>query len=892
LGTEAYSVYETTDGRLWVSASNGLWRWKPGPPKLYRASLFRSCSNQGLSEIPNGGVLATSCDGLRQVVGDRLEAFSPPWPHEAGQAKTVLRDRDGGLWIGSEAAGLFHLHQGRVDRFSSFDGLSGDRINRLFEDREGNVWDTTDKGFDRFRALSAATFSARQGLTDTPLSVLADRDGSLWIAALTGLFRWRDGRVTAYRAQRIQSSSAPAVDQVIVPGLPDKDALSLFQDHRGRIWYGGGYLSRLGQLENGRFIPLEGVPAGFVDSIAEDAQGNLWIAHRQAGLLRVSSDLSVERASLAQTPSAPYVFRLASDPVRGGVWIGHYTGGVVRFADGRVRESYSAADGLGRGVVNDIRVAADGTVWVATNGGLSRINRTGRVATLDSRGGLPCDRVIATIDADDGATWAHTACGMARIDRAELDAWSAAMDHGLARPAIRPLVVSEFEGVANSDSVNSASPHLARTADGKLWFTALDGVTMVDPRRLNLNPVPPPVHIEQVTADDTVHDPAPGLRLPALTRYLAIDYTALSLSAPEKVHFRYRLEGFDRTWREVVNVRQALYTNLPPKDYRFRVMASNNDGVWNTVGDALDFSIAPAWWQTDGFGVSVILAVLATLAGGYWLRMRAVHKDHEIERRMQNLRLELAHANRVAGMGQLTASIVHEVSQPLSGIITNASTTLRMASADHPDIEGVKATAQRTLRDGNRARDVVTRLRAMYSKREAGAELLALREVAGEVIALTAHELRRREVALQSRFEGEPRFVRGDRVQLQQVILNLVLNGADAMAEVTDRAKLLTIEVWFDPASGVSLSVSDTGTGLGDIDPKKLFEAFFTTKEGGMGIGLSVSRSIIEAHGGTISAANNEGPGATFRFTLPLAKETGRTGGGDPSGPNGPLPGR
>jgi signal transduction histidine kinase/ligand-binding sensor domain-containing protein len=893
LGETVYSVHESPEGRLWVYATNGVWLWKPGPPRRYQAPRLSRCTTQTLSETPNDAILASTSDGLRQVAGDKLEVAALPWPPEAGSTSCILRDRDGGLWIGSQEAGLVHFHQGRMDLFSMSDGLSGKLIKRLFEDREGNIWVATDKGLDRFRALSAATFSSPQGLTDIPSSVLADRDGSLLVGTPTGLFRWRDGRMTAYRAQRPAPGLMVTADQVVVPGLPDHVAPSLFQDQRGRIWFGGGYLARFGHLENSRFIPLNGVPPGFVDAIVEDAQGSLWIAHRDAGLLRISSDLSVEPA-----PGAPAfgrgALRLASDPLRGGLWIGRFGGGgVVRLANGRVRETYSAADGLGGGRVYDVRVSADGSVWAATDGGLSRINKAGRIATLDSRSGLPCDQVLATVEADDGATWAYTACGMARIARAELDAWSAAVDRGQARPAIRPLILGESDGVAdNTNGVSTASPHLVKTADGKLWFVASDGVTMVDPRRLHLNPLPPPVHIEQVTADDTVRDPAPGLKLPALTRYLAIDYTALSLAAPEKVHFRYKLDGFDKTWREVVNVRQALYTNLPPKDYRFRVIASNNDGVWNTVGDALDFSIAPAWWQTDWFGMSALLTVLLMLAGGYWLRIRAIHREHDIERRLQNLRLELAHANRVAGMGQLTASIVHEVSQPLSGIITNASTSRRMLSAEQPDIQGALAASERTIRDGNRARDVVARLRAMFSKREAGAELLALRDVAGEVIALTAHELRRREVALQSRFEGDPRFVRGDRVQLQQVILNLVLNGADAMAEVTDRPKLLTIEVRFDPKLGVCLSVSDTGTGLGDTDPKRLFEAFFTTKEGGMGIGLSVSRSIIEAHGGTISAANNEGPGATFRFTLPLAKETGRTGGGDPSGPNGPLPGR
>jgi PAS domain S-box-containing protein len=232
-------------------------------------------------------------------------------------------------------------------------------------------------------------------------------------------------------------------------------------------------------------------------------------------------------------------------------------------------------------------------------------------------------------------------------------------------------------------------------------------------------------------------------------------------------------------------------------------------------------------------------------------------------------RSELAHVARITTLGALTASIAHEVNQPLSGIITNASTGLRMLAADPPNIEGALETVRRTLRDGNRAADVIARLRAFFGKKNFTSELVDLNEAAQEVIALSLSELQRGRVILQSEFaEGLPP-VTGDRVQLQQVILNLFLNASDAMTGVDDRPRQLVIRTELDEADQVRLSVQDTGIGFDQNNAERLFDAFYTTKSAGMGIGLSVSRSIIEGHHGRLWASSNDGPGATFAFSIP-----------------------
>lgn len=233
------------------------------------------------------------------------------------------------------------------------------------------------------------------------------------------------------------------------------------------------------------------------------------------------------------------------------------------------------------------------------------------------------------------------------------------------------------------------------------------------------------------------------------------------------------------------------------------------------------------------------------------------------------VRAELAHMARVTTLGALTASIAHEVNQPLSGIITNASTCLRMLAAEPPNLDGARETARRTIRDGNRASEVITRLRGLFAKKEVASEPLDLNEATREVIALSMSELQRNRVILRPELAENLPVVTGDRVQLQQVILNLLLNAADAMSEVEDRPRQLLVRSEPEGEEAVRLTVQDAGTGIDPGNADRLFEAFYSTKQAGMGIGLSVSRSIIESHRGRLWASPNDGPGATFAFTVP-----------------------
>jgi PAS domain S-box-containing protein len=282
--------------------------------------------------------------------------------------------------------------------------------------------------------------------------------------------------------------------------------------------------------------------------------------------------------------------------------------------------------------------------------------------------------------------------------------------------------------------------------------------------------------------------------------------------------------------------------------------------------------------MTTGGAVKHIrgLARVMTQSGGSPLFIGAlqdVTASKLAEEALDKARSELAHVSRVTMLNTLTGSIAHEINQPLSGIITNASTCLRMLNGDPPNVDGARETARRTIRDGNRASDVITRLRALYSKKEFTTELLDLNEATREVIALSLSDLQRNRVVLRSELAQHLPPVRGDRVQLQQVILNLLRNACDAMLGIDDRPRQMLIRTRREDAGLVRLSVQDAGTGINPGDSEKLFEAFYTTKSGGMGIGLSVSRSIVERHHGRLWAEPNDGPGTIFSFSIPCRPE-------------------
>ena len=648
LGSGVRKLYEDSRGNLWAATDTGVWRWKPSNAQYYPVTEPSSFS--GLAEDSGGAILISTDKGVSRLVDGRIEVYPLPGTVQQFKSRSLLRDRDGSLWIGILDRGLLHVHGGRTDLFASSDGLSGDRVNDLFQDREGNIWVATINGLDRFRGFAVRTFTVKQGLSNASVqSVMADKEGNIWLGTAGGLDRWTNGNIATYDKR-----------QGKLDGLPPE---SLFQDSGGRIWV--STRRSFGYLVNYRFVPLSAVPGGFV-AITQDSTGNLWVAHPDHGLFRLQEERVVQNIPWAGLSHKDFATALAADLNR-GLWLGFFNGGLAYLADGGVRASYTAGDGLGEGRVNYLRIGSDGTLWAATEGGLSRLNN-GRIATLTSKNGLPCDAVNWVIEDDDHSFWLYMSCGLVRIARLEMDGWAAAADQDKnTKHTVKATVFDSSDGVRTIATVGLGA-QVAKSADGKLWFLPWDGVSVIDPQHLPFNRIPPPVHIEKITADGKTYGVASDLR--PNVRELEIDYTALSLVIPEKVRFRYKLEGFERDWQDAGNRRQAFYTNLPPRNYRFRVIACNNSGVWNDQGATLDFVIPPAWYQTNWFRAACIFAFLAMIWGAYEFRVRQLAYHF-------NMRLE----ERVSERTRIAREIHDTLLQSFHGLLMNFQTASRLLPA-------------------------------------------------------------------------------------------------------------------------------------------------------------------------------------------------------------------
>ena len=778
-GNAVFSVFEDR-GTLWVGANTGLWRWAPGPPARYATA---SGIIADLIKRGDEPLLAATTAGLQRFTGEALQAHPLSGVDSRFNARRLLQDHDGGLWIGSQSRGLIHVHQGRVDLFTPSHGLSGDSVDALYEDREGNIWVGTNQGLDQFRELSVATISRTQGLpTDFAVSVLPARDGSVWVGSAAGVTRWREGRPTTYRTR---------------DGLPDDRVTTLFEDSTGRL-----LLSTLGGIatfEGGRFRRIPALSfTRVVYNIVEQRAGDFWLSDQEQGLIHFSAEDIVTRTPWSALGHEDHATALVLDRVRNGLWIGFYRGGIAFLKDGAILASYGTANGLGAGRVAELQLDPDGVLWVGTAAGLSRVTERG-ITTLTTRNGLPCDAVHAMVADTAGSRWLRTSCGLVRISEAEWAAWIADPNR-----SVKITLFDASDGVRSQATPIGFTPTAAWLPDGRLWFAMTSGIGILDPGKLPVNTLPPPVHIEQVVADRKPHVTAMNaggnVLLPPLVHDLQIDYTALSLIAPSKIRFRYRLDGVDRDWLDVGQRRQAFYTNLGPGRYRFRVTAANNSGVWNEAGASVDFSIAPAYYQTAWFRFASVLTVLVVLVATYQFRLRQIARDF-------NMRLD----ERVNERTRIARELHDTLLQSFQGLMLRFQSARDLLPAQPAKavkaLDGALDRADQAIAEG---RDAIQNLRSSTT----------VNNELAQAIATLAQELNNgsdgEKVSAMFRMsvEGSPRdlhpIVRDDIHRIAREALRNAFHHA--------QAGRIEAEVTYSPRE-LRLRIRDDGKG---IDPEHL----------------------------------------------------------------------
>jgi signal transduction histidine kinase/ligand-binding sensor domain-containing protein len=607
----AVALGEDTLGNLWIG-SYMLSRWRPGSSTLYfEEELKHLKGDPGVLDVaagPSGSVWA-ALEGTGPKLGVRHFADGK-WSSYVVKgfdgshvrAHSLFADRDGSLWVGGETQGLYRIHDGVADHYGRVDGLAGDSVNAIYQDREGNLWVATHGGVDFFRDTPVVTFSMREGLSaDAAGSVQASRDGVVWVGNEEALNVLRDGTISAIGASH---------------GLPGRDVTSLFEDHTHRLWL--GVSEKVVIYEKGRFIEVSKpdgsalATGGDVQAITEDTDHNIWVLTADTvthHMFRIQDEQVREEIPLT---GIQYAAWLAADK-KAGIWMAAFSDKLARYRDGHL-DVIALTTGTNSLKIRDIIVDSDNSVWAATTDGLFRW-KEGRLDKLNDRNGLPCNTIFSMIKDNRGSYWLYAQCGLLKIAESEVANWR-------DRPDSK-VKVEIFDGLdAVQTGATNSQPKASRSPDGRLWFVNSALLQMIDPDHLYRNNIPPPVHVEELVADHVIYPPLEHLSLPALTRDLEIDYTALSFTVPRRVRFRYRLEGHDRDWQEPGTRRQAFYNDLAPGNYQFHVIACNNDGVWNEAGAVLDFVVIPAYYQTLWFKLFCGVVALGFVWFLYFLRMK------------------------------------------------------------------------------------------------------------------------------------------------------------------------------------------------------------------------------------------------------------------------------
>ena len=637
--------------------------------------------------------------------------------------------------------------------------------------------------------------------------MLAANDGTVWIANLEALDVWRQGQLSAITAAQ---------------GLPGRLVTSLFQDHSGRLWV--GIDGSLTVYEQGQFRPvnkLDGKPVGVVVAITEDTNHDIWAAVTTPALLHIH-ELTVQEE--IPPPKIPRAESLAADPA-GGIWLGFINGDLARYRHGRV-ETVMTAQSPTSGAINNLLIDSDGSLWAATGNGLIRW-KAGRTERLGSGNGLPCDSINTVVADDRGSLWLDASCGYIAIARSELEDWWQQPER-----QVKFQLLDAFDGA--QPGITHFRPNASRSIDGKLWFANQTILQEIDPNRLHHNDVAPPVLIEQVIADHKAYANTGELRLPPLTRDLEIDYTALSLAVPQKVHFRYQLEGHDADWQDPQGRRQAFYSDLAPAAYRFHVIASNNDGVWNETGATMTFTVLPAYYQTTWFRLwcCAIFAFLLWLFFHLRLRQVAARMQARLEER-------LAERERIA----------RELHDTLLQGFASAYMQLDVANDRLPPESPAKPLVQRVLalikQVSEEGRNAIRSLRSPDSEANDLEQVLA--RVPEELGSQTSAHF-------QIIVEGKPE-------PLHPVIRDEVCRIArEAIINAFRHANATKIEVAIEYATrSLGVTVRDDGSG---IDAKLLQ----TGREGHWG--LSNMRERAEKIGAKLNVLSRPGAGTEVQLSV------------------------
>jgi ligand-binding sensor domain-containing protein/signal transduction histidine kinase/CheY-like chemotaxis protein len=858
---------------------------------------------RSLTELKDGTLLIGTESGIQTWTGQKLERWNPPDGAVDGQVSSMLQDREGNLWIGT-SHGLVRSTGGNFERFTTADRLPSDRITSMIQTRNGQIWIGTSNGVARYYQGTFEAFSSREGLegtevssvleglegdlwigtengginrfrdpifttygklegmpTDMLWSAYGDRDGSLWVGTdRAGLIRFRSGQITVYDSTN---------------GFPSQSSYATVQTRDGALWVGGdrGLIRyRSGRWEDLSQVP--GAPTGWISALHQDTSGALWIG-AGAGLYRFQD--GAFQSFSRDIGVTTRVWTICEDR-NGDLWFGTTGEGLVQLRDGRFR-TYTPADGLTNGVIHSL-MADEYGLWIGMEFGGLDLMRNGKITHLPFSDRLALSDLYHIDEDTRGNLWLSSSQGLYSVAKSQLLAAAEGR-----RQAVDVRRFDTMDGLRRTEFNGAGKNSGWQDRDGRLWFPTVKGLVVVDPGSLRTNPVTPAVYVNGITVMGRLFEAGSGLVLPAGGNDLEISYTATSLLVPSRVVFRYKLEGYDEDWIEAGNRRIAYYTGVPGGDYRFRVIAANNDGVWNEVGSGLAFRVRPTFQETPWFWalVSVVAIALAYLV----VRWRLHHVEHRsreltqlVEERTAELvksEEQLRQAQKMEAIGQLTGGIAHDLNNVLTAVIAHVD----LAVATLPPEPGLLADLTQAQTAAHRGAGIIRKLLGFSRRERLILKPLSLGQLVEELSG-TMRRLLPSYIITTVDVEPDVPLVSADAGAVQQMLLNLATNARDAMPEggrlhIEVRRTLLGAEHvatygWGEPGTYVTLIVSDTGAGMDTATLDRIFEPFFSTKGPGQGSGLGMAMvyGLIKQHRGHVAIQSEPDIGTVATLYFPV----------------------
>ena len=903
---EVNTLYEDREGALWIAVREG------GLVRHHAGTTTTFSTDDGLRQDDLTAILRTRdgtlwvgsrSEGLHRFDGQRFQHYGPEQGLPEGGIRKLYEDHAGHLWAGTDSGGICRMQQDRFTCLSAAQGLTHDTILSIFEDREGSLWVGTDGGgLNRLKDGKFVNYTTTEGLAhDFIFSVYEDAAGALWVGTEGGgVSRLKDGAFTTYTTD---------------DGLADDKVLSIYSTRDGSVWFGTRF-DGLSRFKDGRFTTYtadDGLPNNGVWALFADSKDNLWIA-TTAGLGRYH-DGAFSSYTTEDGLASNIITAFAEDP-DGALWVGTYEGGLQRLTDAGAGEVYTIEDNSN--FVLAIHADAEGTVWFSTReGGLHRL-RDGQVQSFYTQDGLYNDTILQILEDGRGHLWMSSSRGIFVLAKADLDAFARGETVRLT-----PRIYDRSDGLRTHEFMGGTQPAGWKGADGRMWFPTVGaGLTSINPERTLRNDLPPPVLIESARANDTPIPLGGEVQLAPGHDKFEFHYAGLSLLAPEKVRYRYRLDGVEEEWVDAGSRREAFYTNLEPGAYTFHVLAQNNDGVWSEQAASVSFYLKPYFHQTPWFYLLCVLGLIVLGAVAYRMRIghlkrrefelvqlveaRTVDLREEKEKTEQALRqteearyeaerqkqiVEEAKAVIEAQAGKLQEmdriktrffnNISHEFRTPLTlniGPLENA-----LMGVYGPVSAEMRTRLEVMLRNSRLLLRLINQLLDV-SKLESGQMELKVREgnlvelLEGVLFSFTAF-IERKNLTLDFQPEAAEFLLKYDPGHMEKVFFNLLSNAVKFTPEGGRIA--VAIGAGEPDAHGiegetVEIRFTDTGPGIPEADLPYIFDRFhqvdgtISKVQEGTGIGLSLVKELVELHGGAIQVESTPGAGATFVVTLPV----------------------